>query len=160
MDILAGPVADQRSQWGLCFYEGAGVGPVLGGRTEFGFDGVVADISDGIVVMVQIADIAIVVFAFPDGTGGLVREIDLTGGEGFPTFDYARERFVFGLDEGVDMIGHDNPFKEAVALAIEVEKSALHDFSVSWIREETSSVSRVFVVGDFARELNASFGFI
>ena len=87
-------------------------------------------------------------------------EIDLTGGEGLPTFDDARERFGFGLDESVDMIGHDDPFEEAIAFVVEVEKSVLYDFRIGWIRKQTCTVSSVFVVCDFARELNAGFGFI
>ena len=52
---------------GLSFREGAGVGPVLRLETELGFDGIVPDVSDGVGIVIEIADVSVVVFAFPDG---------------------------------------------------------------------------------------------
>ena len=70
---------------------GAGVGPVFGCFAETGFDGILAKVGFGVLVVVEVANVTVVIVTSPDRAFTALGEIDLASGKGFPALDDAVE---------------------------------------------------------------------
>lgn len=107
---------------------GAAPGPLFGVGDESCFYGVVVNVGDDVGEVLFVADIP------PDvghGLAGFANELsDGVGGVGFPgSHDRIHAPAVDGLEEDMNVVGHDGPCDDPVAFSVEVEKGVLNNTS-------------------------------
>ena len=107
------------------------------------------DVLHRFVKVILSADVAIPIFAVPDGA---VRNLtafppefaNLPGGELFPgRNDFGYRPVLQRLEKNMHMIRHDHPGEKAVALRVEGEERFLGRFSDGWIPQDAGAVPRV-----------------
>ena len=70
--------------------------------------GIVPDVRDGIVIVVEIPDEAVLIIGIPKGAGLSCDLVDPCGRDAFPTLDDRTQRMMH-------MVGHHTPFDQFVA---------------------------------------------
>lgn len=113
---------------------------------QTGFDRVLLDVIDDVLKMMLVSDVAIEVVIIPKLPPPAEHPIGLFRGVGSPGMEYPPERMARDhFDQAVNMIGHDAPGQQVVALAIKMQQCVLDQFGDSGIAQEASSVASVLV---------------
>ncbi len=110
--------------------------------------------------MIHITNEPVVVLALPHGSRSLQQFVNFMAGKRLPCVDNLGERPALpGLDHRVDMVGHDAPGDEGVALLVEVKKGVLDDGGGLWVAQKAGAMTCVEVLFDAATFFEKAFAF-
>ena len=102
--------------------------PVFRLFAESGFYGVVTDVCPRVRKVYFITDVAVVIIPRPEASLGSKQAVDLPSTEYFPRFHKIAELGSFwAMNEDMDVVWHDAPFQDPVAVSVEMQKSILQD---------------------------------
>jgi hypothetical protein len=99
--------------------------------------------------VILVAHVSVKVVRFPEGTGAVQTRIGLPRDEGLPALhDGAQGVPLQRFDHDVDMVRHDAPRKQAIALSVEVQQGLLGQRCDFGIAQPARTQSRVeFLIG-------------
>lgn len=121
--------------------------------------GILHDVFNGGAVVLFIADVAVEVVRHPEGAFAVQVFVGLLGGEGFPCLDHFRQGVSgFGFDQHMDMIGHDAPCNEGVALLVKVLECVPHQRADGIVAEVAGAFAAVLVLFDLLAQGDGFLG--